>query len=139
MRTLKANSTCNALDLSGDGSNVVVSGHQDGSVRLWDLSSGAQVAEASAVHGTGQVTSVAFSPRGGMQILSAGRDNALRLLDARSLNPTLSITHSALRIGYNWCVCRLLLCWVSVLVFLVILLWNRQTMTTTNYKHHARQ
>ena len=36
-KTMRAPSSCNALDLSAVDSGVVVSGHQDGSVRLWDL------------------------------------------------------------------------------------------------------
>jgi len=51
---------------------------------------------------SGQVTSTSFSPRGGMQILTAGRDGQLCLLDSRTLESIVKITHPALRIGYNW-------------------------------------
>ena len=37
-----------------------------------------------------------------MQILTLGRDAALQLLDARTLEATARIVHPSLRVGYNW-------------------------------------
>jgi len=142
VRTLKSASTVNALDLSaeaagatsggGGSGGCVVSGHQDGSVKVWDLGTGAVVGGRDHAH-AGQVTSCCFSPRGGMRVLTAGRDHALGLWDARALAATSSgsssgsssagfggalaanssasgdlppplamLTHSGLRLGYNW-------------------------------------
>ena len=131
VRTLKSSSTVNALDLSaeaagattggGGSGGCVVSGHQDGSLKVWDLGTGALVGGRDHAH-AGQVTSCCFSPRGGMRVLTAGRDHALGLWDARALAATRSggtgsnsssaledlppplaiLTHSGLRLGYNW-------------------------------------
>ena len=43
LKSMRAPSSCNSLDLSLVDGGVAVSGHQDGSVRLWDLRSGEQV------------------------------------------------------------------------------------------------
>ena len=117
LKMLRAPSTCNSLDVSTFDGSVVVSGHQDGAVRLWDLRNGEQVACTPPAYGqqgagggpvhTSQVTSTVFNPRGSMQILTASRDNTCRVIDSRTLEPLSSLpraglTHSALRIGYNW-------------------------------------
>lgn len=99
VRSIRSSSTCNALDVSVDGS-IIASGHQDGAVRLWDIGNGNKVDEAKPFQG--QVTSVAFSPRGGMQILCNSRDNRLKLLDARSLDPVQVLTHDSFHTSYNW-------------------------------------
>ena len=60
-------------------------GNQDGGVRLFDVRTGAKVAENTGAH-TGAVTSVAFSRNdAGARLLTASRDNTLRLLDGRTL------------------------------------------------------
>lgn len=82
----------------------MVTGHQDGGVRLWDLGSGARVAENRAIHAAA-VTSVAFSHGGGARkLLTASRDNTLRLLDSHTLvdidAPVLR--ESSFRVAFNW-------------------------------------
>mmetsp|Transcript_34964 Transcript_34964/g.93556 ORF Transcript_34964/g.93556 Transcript_34964/m.93556 type:complete len:190 (-) Transcript_34964:99-668(-) len=99
VRTLRSSSTCNAVDFSGEGATVV-SGHQDGSVRLWDIGTGAKIDE-SKPHAN-QVTSCRFSPRGGMQILTCSRDNKLKLLDARTLQAISTLSHESFRVAQNW-------------------------------------
>jgi len=70
------------------GGKIVVTGHFDKSVRLWDVGSGNSVQEA-IVH-SAQVTSVSISPDGNY-ILSNSRDNTLKLLDLR-YNNELEVT-----------------------------------------------
>jgi len=98
--SFRASSSCLAVDVSLDG-GTLVSGHQDGTVRLWDLASPSAPLHERSAH-DGACTSVAFSPVGGMKLLSAGRDNCLRVADARTLDATTTITHSGLRLGCNW-------------------------------------
>ena len=50
VRSLRSPSTCNALDLGADGATLV-SGHQDGTVRLWDLATGKAVCESQPHNG----------------------------------------------------------------------------------------
>jgi len=50
------------ITFSPDGT-MLATGHNDGSVRLWDLASGGQIRELTAVAG-GELTAVAFSPDG---------------------------------------------------------------------------
>lgn len=92
VRTIDSRSIVNGMALSPDGMLLAVA-NQDGGVRLWDirmLASG-RMAENTTAH-TAAVTSVAFSRHdGGTRLLTAARDNTLRLLDGRTLDPLMHL------------------------------------------------
>ena len=66
-----------AVAFSPDGRRLA-SASDDGTVRLWDPATGAELAALTG-H-TGQVTAVAFSPDG-RRLASAGWDGTVRLWD----------------------------------------------------------
>ncbi len=72
------------IALSSDGQRIV-SGSQDGSVRMWEVESGKQIWGVTDGHAKG-VLSVAFSPNGRI-VASAGADNAIRKWDAENGRP----------------------------------------------------
>lgn len=92
VRTIDSRSIVNGMALSPDGMLLAVA-NQDGGVRLWDirmLASG-RMAENTSAH-SAAVTSVAFSRHdGGTRLLTAARDNTLRLLDGRTLDPLMHL------------------------------------------------
>ncbi len=73
-------SECNAVAWSPSG-DLVASGHDDGSVRLWDAVSGQAI--RTMVGHSERVWSVAFSPDG-LSFASASADGTLRLWDVAS-------------------------------------------------------
>lgn len=86
VRSIDTKSIVNCVALTPDGALLAV-GNQDAGVRLFDVRTGGKVAEAIGVHSSA-VTCVAFSRGdGGISVLSASRDNTLRLLDGRTLEP----------------------------------------------------
>ncbi|CAN0111904.1 unnamed protein product, partial [Laminaria digitata] len=99
---MRATSKCNAIDVShswrdSGGSNaVVVSGHMDGVVRLWDMRSGSCAHQLQGLH-TDQVTSVKFAPGRGNLLLTNSRDNTLKLIDARMYKVVTSLSHRNFR------------------------------------------
>lgn len=99
-KTMRASSTCNSVDISGDGVTCI-SGHQDGVVRVWDLREGKRTAEVRDQH-SAQITSVQFSPRDGLAMLTNSRDNHLKIIDARSMVPIHTLTHDGFRTAFNW-------------------------------------
>lgn len=80
-------STPHCVAYGVDG-RTLVSGHFDGSVRLWDADTGRETAAAPKLH-DGGVTSVCVSLTGAA-VLTCGRDGALRVLDARALGAPLA-------------------------------------------------
>lgn len=70
-----------------------MTGHQDKAVRLWDLRKGQKLAESRTTHDAA-VTSVAFSPASGAPpvVLTASRDNKLRVLDGFTLLETAQLS-----------------------------------------------
>ena len=69
-----------SVGFSPDGAQIV-SGGDDGTVRIWDVASGEQVAQLDG-H-AGGVLSVGFSPDGA-QIVSGGDDSTVRIWDVAS-------------------------------------------------------
>lgn len=86
LKTFSSMSIVNDCRASSDG-NFILSAHQDGSVKLWDVRRGDVIVETREIH-TSTVTSVSFS-RGDAsgRVLSSGRDNACALLDGKTLEP----------------------------------------------------
>jgi WD40 repeat protein len=86
VRTIDTKSIANGVAVSPDGYTVAVA-NQDGGVRLFDLRTGAKVVESTTAH-SGAVASVCFNRAdSGSTLLTAGRDNTLRMLDGRTLEP----------------------------------------------------
>jgi WD40 repeat protein/DNA-binding SARP family transcriptional activator len=81
----------NALAFS-PGGGYLVTGALDGSIRLWDPSTGRQVDSLSA--NLGEVTDLAYSP-GGVTIASSSADGTVRLWDADNLDPIMTIATDA--------------------------------------------
>lgn len=70
-----------SMAFSGD-CKVLASGSGDGSVRLWDVQTGAGIGKAFQGH-SGSVTSVIFSPNGAI-IASSSSDRTIRLWDVKT-------------------------------------------------------
>lgn len=90
--TFRYRSTANCLDVATGGRTTVgtsnsgyvcVSGHMDGSVQCWDARSGSSATcDMQKLH-EGGVTSVQFNPTQGTQLLTNGKDDALKVIDVR--------------------------------------------------------
>ncbi|CAM9956041.1 unnamed protein product [Ectocarpus fasciculatus] len=99
---MRATSKCNAVDVShswkdSKGNNaVVVSGHMDGSVRLWDMRSGSCAHQLKGLH-TDHVTSVRFAPGRGNLLLTNSKDSSLKVVDARMYQMVACLTHPKFR------------------------------------------
>ncbi|CAM9905965.1 unnamed protein product [Ectocarpus sp. 13 AM-2016] len=99
---MRATSKCNAVDVShswkdSNGSNaVVVSGHMDGAVRLWDMRSGSCAHQLKGLH-TDHVTSVRFAPGRANLLLTNSKDSSLKVVDARMYQMVACLTHPKFR------------------------------------------
>ncbi|KAF5371914.1 hypothetical protein D9757_011496 [Collybiopsis confluens] len=76
---IKVSSVVHSVAFSPHGTRIV-SGSWDGTVRIWDATTGIQVGESLQGHDDA-VSSVAFSPDG-TRIVSGSRDNTVRIWDA---------------------------------------------------------
>lgn len=61
IRTIFTFSSCNDLCLMDPDGQILVSGHLDNNVRLWDARTGTGIKELTGIH-NGQITSVSMSP-----------------------------------------------------------------------------
>jgi WD40 repeat protein len=89
-----------AFGVGPEGSLLLASGGEDGTVRLWDPATGTQVGEPLAAH-SGKVLSVAFGaqPDGRLLLASGGADGIVRLWD-----PAAGIPLRQLPTGHDWAV-----------------------------------
>jgi len=106
--TLRHSSTVNCLDIPSESeSMIVVSGHFDGGLRFWDIREKKRTtAEVRCCH-DGGCTSVQFNPSNSWEILTAGRDSTVRLLDARTLQELYSFYHTDFSIDLNNAACAI--------------------------------
>ncbi|KAL9185243.1 hypothetical protein ACHAXT_003020 [Thalassiosira profunda] len=93
--TFRHSSTTNCSDASGETQSVV-SGHLDGGLRCWDVRSGDRVLDIAQLH-EGGVTSVQWKPGSSNEILTNGRDSALKIVDARTQAVVKSFRHPGFR------------------------------------------
>jgi len=81
----------NALSFSPDG-RVLATGASDGSLRLWDVRTGREL--ATELRSLGQVEDVAFSPDG-MTIATSSSDGTVRLWDGHIIEPVVTVATDA--------------------------------------------
>lgn len=66
----------------GVSDRLFISGHNDGVLRIWDLSNSTPIKELKDIH-TDAITSVALMPDGN-RILTNSMDNTLKIIDIRT-------------------------------------------------------
>lgn len=101
IKTLLCHSTPNCVVYMSDAS-LLVSSHFDGSLRMWDPKSGKMTTELTGVH-SGQAGGIAVSPDG-VNIITVGKDNVLKVIDARTFGEKMALTasSSAYSVGATW-------------------------------------
>lgn len=95
LQTIMCGSTCFDVCMSFDGSTVI-SGHFDGSLRLWDYRTGAFERDIKGLHGS-QLVSIQMGLLGNA-LLTCGRDNLLKLVDLRMMEATLTFQAPGFRL-----------------------------------------
>ena len=76
-------------------------------VRFWDVRNGERTADISELHANG-VTSVNFNPKNNAEVLTAGRDSILKLIDVRKSGQELqSFSHADFRIDLSYAGCAI--------------------------------
>jgi WD40 repeat protein len=80
----------------------VVSGHQDGSLRLWDIARTPNCVHTMEKHHTAHVTSVAYSPRTSYHILTSSKDNTLAIVDLRNFSILKTFKAPQFRVSCEW-------------------------------------
>lgn len=102
IRSLACPSACTSTAFTLDG-GVVVSGHQDSGVRLWDVRAGAMTQEIKGIH-RAAVTSVQVAPSGSgsCRILTLSRDNTMKMIDGRTYSETVCFKENSFRVGWNY-------------------------------------
>ncbi|EQC32647.1 hypothetical protein SDRG_09623 [Saprolegnia diclina VS20] len=98
LKSFSCRSTCNDIAVGVGGQ--FASAHQDGAVRFWDARTKAPIRELSDVH-SDQITSVSYASDG-YKLLTNSRDNALKLLDARTYGELGTYTAPNYICGFNW-------------------------------------
>lgn len=96
LQTVMCGSTCYAVNITSDGAGIV-SGHFDGSLRLWDYRTGAMERSIKGLHSS-QLLSVQLGVSG-RTLLSCGRDNALRVVDLRMMEARGSLGPPGLKLA----------------------------------------
>lgn len=82
---LGCHSTPIAIEIPSDGL-VLVSGHFDGRLRIWDIRSGKQLMESAPIH-SAPIVNLAQGRSGG-SLYSLGRDSAVHVIDTRTYEST---------------------------------------------------
>lgn len=97
IHTLSCTSSCNDLEMTG---GMIVSAHQDGSVRFWDRRTKLCVKQLESVH-TEAVTSVSFTPSG-THLVTNSKDHTLKLVDPRTYEIVRCFQHATYKCGFDW-------------------------------------
>ncbi|KAJ3109080.1 hypothetical protein HDU97_009198 [Phlyctochytrium planicorne] len=94
-QTIFTYSSCNDLELLDGEGSLIVSGHLDNNLKIWDsrLPKDSLVKEISGIH-SNQITSVNISPSEN-QILTTSKDNTLRIIDTRTYEPISTFSPDA--------------------------------------------
>jgi autophagy-related protein 16-1 len=104
IRTIQCSSVCNSIDLGPD-QVTLVSAHQDGTVRVWDMRNGNRSHEICDIHKL-PVSHVEFSSISSSMnssiLLTACRDNKLRLFNTLSFEKTRELGDQQFRVSANW-------------------------------------
>ena len=86
IQTIACGSTCFGVSMSQNGS-FIYSGHFDGSVRVWDFRTGSLEKQLAQLH-TSQVSSVITSPLSDRYLVTAGKDNTIKVVDLVNFETT---------------------------------------------------
>lgn len=88
--TFPCPATVTDLDVLPHG-EIVVSAHQDGSVRFWDMRKGTVLCEMEDVHRV-PISSLSLSPDG-TRALTCANDNTFHLIDTSSFEDVMTVRH----------------------------------------------
>lgn len=105
LTTLMCASTCPTLALTLDA-NLIASGHYDGSMRLWDCRCGRLAHEVASLHPRAQICGLSMGGLGGL-VLTCGKDNKLRVVDLRTLQPLATLHAPEFAVRGVWAGCTL--------------------------------
>lgn len=94
LNTLNCRSTCH--DITTSIGSTFISGHQDGSAKVWDLRSSSMIHEIPQVHENQSTTCVAYNSNE-TQLLTSGKDHQIKLLDTRNWNVIHTFKHPEYR------------------------------------------
>eukprot|EP00536_Pseudo-nitzschia_multiseries_P000467 jgi/Psemu1/294039/fgenesh1_pm.6_\ len=94
------NSSANSIDISNN-SSTMVSGHTDGSLRLWDIRTGRGNADIKSVH-EGAISSVQFHPLDSSKVLTNGMDSRIKIIDLSSYKVIHEFSHKDFHTSYSW-------------------------------------
>nr|CCA25845.1 conserved hypothetical protein [Albugo laibachii Nc14] len=97
VHTLGCTSSCNDLEMTG---GMIVSAHQDGSVRFWDRRTKLCVKQLESLH-TEAVTSVSITPSG-THLVTNSKDHTLKLVDPRTFEIVRCFQHTTYKCGFDW-------------------------------------
>ena len=86
---------CPSLDRT-----TLLSGHQDGSLRFWDIKTGASSHIMQKLHSS-HITHIDCHTNG-YHILTTSKDNTLAMIDTRSYTKTMTFKASSFRITCEW-------------------------------------
>ena len=102
IQTIACGSTCFGVAQSQNGS-FIYSGHFDGSVRIWDFRTGSLEKQLTQLH-TGQISSVITSPISDRYLVTASKDNTLKVVDLVNFETVQVLESSGFRGGGVPCI-----------------------------------